>query len=174
MERIKVNPYAFPSRFDDVKFDASDPAAKSMTIQSAADECDVNQIVERALKTSVLGDPVAMARRVASSPSGAMAVMQNPSKDLPSNIGQVYSNAKAMADVRLTNESINTQKSLQLANKAAAAQSAANTAKAQAETAAKLQSVNENKWRGSKFGKWFGAVTGTIGDITGAIGNILS
>ena len=66
MERIKVNPYAFPSRFDDVKFDASDPAAKSMTIQSAADECDVNQIVERALKTGVLGDPVAMARRVAS------------------------------------------------------------------------------------------------------------
>ena len=52
MERIKVNPYAFPSRFDDVKFDASDPAAKSMTIQSAADECDVNQIVDRALKTA--------------------------------------------------------------------------------------------------------------------------
>ena len=64
MDRIKSNPYVFSSCLDDVKFDASDPAAKSMTIQSAADECDVNHIVERALKTGVLGDPVAMARRV--------------------------------------------------------------------------------------------------------------
>lgn len=117
-------------------------------------------------------NPILSVNAGASSPSGAMAVMQNPTKDLPSNIGQVYSNAKAMADVRLTNESINTQKSLQLANKAAAAQAAANTAKAQAETASRLQQVNEDKWRGSKFGKWFGAFTGTLGDITGAIGNV--
>lgn len=119
-------------------------------------------------------NPILSVNAGASSPSGAMAVMQNPTKDLPSSIGQVYSNAKAMADTRLTTESINTQKTMQLANKAMAAQAAANTARAQAETASTLQEVNQNAWRGSKFGKWFGAVTGTIGDITGAVGNMFS
>lgn len=117
-------------------------------------------------------NPILSANAGASTAAGAMAAIQNPAKDLASNIGQAFSNAKTMAEVRLTNESINTQKSLQLANKAAAAQAAANTAKAQAETAERLQNVNENKWRGSKFGKWFGAFTGTLGDITGAIGNV--
>lgn len=60
MKRIESDPYAFPERKGDIgNFE------KTMTQQSFAAEVDVNEIVKRAQRTGLLGDPVAMANRQA-------------------------------------------------------------------------------------------------------------
>lgn len=58
MKRIEVNSYVYPERVGDVEC-----KEKTMTQQSFANEVDVNQIVARALKTGILGDPLSIQRR---------------------------------------------------------------------------------------------------------------
>lgn len=65
MKRISASAYVVEERVDDLKFSASDEKSKSKTVQSDTEDCDVNNIVARALKTGILGDPLAMAARVA-------------------------------------------------------------------------------------------------------------
>lgn len=60
MKRIEVNSYLFPDRVGDLEC-----KDKSMTQQSFAEEVDVNNIVARAVKTGMLGDPLAIGRREA-------------------------------------------------------------------------------------------------------------
>lgn len=65
MKRILNDSYLVDERVDDVFFDPAKPESRSMTQQHFAQEVDVNNIVARALKTGILGDPVAIAARAA-------------------------------------------------------------------------------------------------------------
>lgn len=60
MKRIKDNSYLVEERVDDISC-----PEKSLAQQSFAEEVDVNNIVARALKTGILGDPMAIAARQA-------------------------------------------------------------------------------------------------------------
>lgn len=61
MKRIAVNSYVVEDRVDDL-------ACKdvSLTQQHCAEDCDVNEIVARAARTGILGDPMMIANKVAS------------------------------------------------------------------------------------------------------------
>lgn len=61
MKRIQGNSYLYEERLGDIS-----DFQPSMTQQHFANEVDVNMIVERATRTGLLGDPLAMAARQAS------------------------------------------------------------------------------------------------------------
>lgn len=60
MERLKKSSYEYPDRVDDLG-----GFEKTMTQQHFVGEVDINNIVARALKTGILGDPMAIAGRQA-------------------------------------------------------------------------------------------------------------
>lgn len=61
MKKILVNSYVFEDNKQDVVYCKE----KSRTQQHLKEEVDINNIVARAVKTGILGDPVAMASRKA-------------------------------------------------------------------------------------------------------------
>ena len=89
-------------------------------------------------------NPILSANGGSSSPSGAMAVLQNPARELSSNIVQIFSNAQSAAATKLTNANIATQRTQQALN-------VAQSQNIQAETINKLQQKKPNLEKLQKF-----------------------
>ncbi|QXP44271.1 MAG: internal scaffolding protein [Arizlama microvirus] len=65
MDRIEVSPYVMSKRMGDIVFDSKkDPGAVSITKQSFASELNINNIIDRFLKTGVI-DPLLVNQRSA-------------------------------------------------------------------------------------------------------------
>lgn len=61
MDRIKVNPYVYEVRVGDISFEG----CISKTKQSFSNECDINKIMTKVLKTGMLADSVGISSRQA-------------------------------------------------------------------------------------------------------------
>lgn len=61
MDRIKVNPYVYDVRVGDISFEG----CVSKTKQSFSNDCDINKIMAKAIKTGMLVDSVGISSRQA-------------------------------------------------------------------------------------------------------------
>ena len=61
MDRITVNPYVFEGRVGDISFEG----CVSKTKQSFSNDCDINKIMAKAIKTGMLADSVGISSRQA-------------------------------------------------------------------------------------------------------------
>lgn len=146
MKRIEKNSYLFEDRPDDLG-----GFEKTKTQQSFAEEVDVNNIVARALKTGLLGDPMAQAARQAvfgdfsevGSYHDAMnkvVAAQNAFMELPADLRARFNNDPGLLCEFMANEA-NLEEAVKLGlvpdavllEKAKAEKAAADAAKAAAE-----------------------------------------
>lgn len=113
-------------------------------------------------------NPILAANSAAAVPSGAMAQLQNPKGNLPE---RVLSSARALSDIKLTNEMVETEKSKQKVNEETAKINEAMATQAQFNTAMRLQ---EARFEFSKYGRWFlapvRATMRAVGSLFGGAG----